>query len=90
MSRLKKVVIGGIIQPRVAYHIPTDQLGYCLPGTFLGDLFMFAEHGESETLSGRFCNFLDDPMDPEAFRGRPNGPRSVPRQGLDLAHDFDR
>lgn len=35
MSRLKKVVIGGIIQPRVAYHIPTDQLGYCLPGTFL-------------------------------------------------------
>lgn len=70
MKRIKKIVVEGIIQERAVYHIPTGQFGYCLPGTALGDLFFFAEHDQTEVLSDRFCNFLDDQRDPKSFSAK--------------------
>lgn len=62
--KFKKMVNGdGNIRDMVWLHIPTAQIGVGLPGTFLGDVWIFAEHEEGETLNGRFANFLDDPRD---------------------------
>jgi hypothetical protein len=70
VSFQKVVDESGNIQPRVWLHIPTFQLGYGLPGTFLGDLFFFAEHETTDVLNSSFCNFLDDPRDDKSFSSK--------------------
>jgi hypothetical protein len=68
MSHLKKVMNKkGLIQYRVWYHAKKNMLGVGLPGTWFGDLFLFAEHRGDQVLDGSFCNFLDDPRDAKSL-----------------------
>lgn len=50
------------------YHVPTDQLGVAYVKTWFGPLFFFSEFDDNETLSSRFCNFVNDKRDPNSFR----------------------
>jgi hypothetical protein len=55
------------VEQRVWVHKKTGQLGYALIGTALGDVWIFDDHSDTEVLSKRFCNFINDPLDPESY-----------------------
>ena len=68
---LKKVLLSsGEIQARVWMHKPTARLGIVLAGTWIGDLWLFAEHETDEVLDQSFCNFLDDPRDENSLSSK--------------------
>jgi hypothetical protein len=70
MAKYKVKVGFDRIQDRVWYNKKTDQLGTGLPGTWMGDIWFFAEHEMDEVICSRFATFLDDKNDPNAFSWR--------------------
>lgn len=54
---------------RVWYHVPTNKLGIAILDSFFGvPVFIFKQEKPDEVMSHRFCNWVDDPIDPKAFK----------------------
>lgn len=49
----------GVSAPdRVWVHKKTGLIGYAVVGTWFGDVFFFADHGDHEVLNPRFCKII--------------------------------